>query len=48
MVFSLLEVAKEIVKNHLDSYPELKGHYERTGNIPAIKKWIETRPEPKY
>ena len=34
----------EQVKTQIDSYPELKAHCERIGNIPNIKKWIETRP----
>jgi len=42
IVFSMIDM--EPIKQQLDSYPELKCHYERIGNIPKIKKWISTRP----
>jgi len=39
-----IEILKKHFGNRFDSYPELMAHYERIGNIPSIKKWIETRP----
>ncbi|CAJ0950600.1 unnamed protein product, partial [Mesorhabditis belari] len=32
-------------ENYLEKYPEAKAHMEKIHSIPAIRKWIETRPE---
>ncbi|KAK5986592.1 GST C-terminal domain-containing protein [Trichostrongylus colubriformis] len=31
-----------------DGFPEVKAHSEKVRSIPALKKWIETRPETKF
>ncbi|CAJ0927243.1 unnamed protein product, partial [Mesorhabditis belari] len=31
--------------HYLDKYPEVKAHMEKVHSIPAIKKWIQTRPD---
>ncbi|KIH45135.1 glutathione S-transferase protein [Ancylostoma duodenale] len=31
-----------------DGFPEVKAHAEEVRSIPALKKWIETRPETKF
>ncbi|KAK6029899.1 hypothetical protein OSTOST_03976 [Ostertagia ostertagi] len=28
-----------------DGFPEVKAHAEKIRSIPALKKWIETRPD---
>ncbi|XP_020901884.1 probable glutathione S-transferase 5 isoform X2 [Exaiptasia diaphana] len=44
MVFYCLDLV-HIVKDLLGDHPELKAHFERVGNVPGIKKWVETRPK---
>ncbi|CAJ0598692.1 unnamed protein product [Cylicocyclus nassatus] len=41
------EVAKKIPTLY-DGYPEIKAHAEKVRSNPALKKWIETRPETKF
>ncbi|VDL83413.1 unnamed protein product [Nippostrongylus brasiliensis] len=31
-----------------DGFPEVKAHAEKVRSIPAIKKWIETRPKSEF
>ncbi|CAJ0605915.1 unnamed protein product [Cylicocyclus nassatus] len=41
------EFAKKI-PNLYDGFPEIKAHAEKVRSNPALKKWIETRPETKF
>ncbi|VDM79124.1 unnamed protein product [Strongylus vulgaris] len=31
-----------------DGFPEIKAHAEKVRSNPALKKWIETRPQTKF
>ncbi|KHJ81993.1 glutathione S-transferase protein [Oesophagostomum dentatum] len=41
------EFAKKIPTLY-DGFPEIKAHAEKVRSIPALKKWIETRPQTKF
>ncbi|CAJ0605914.1 unnamed protein product [Cylicocyclus nassatus] len=41
------EMSKK-VPNLLEGYPEIKAHAEKVRSNPALKKWIETRPETPF
>ncbi|WKX93328.1 hypothetical protein Q1695_010964 [Nippostrongylus brasiliensis] len=36
------------VPDFYTGFPEVKAHYEKVRAIPALKKWIETRPETPF
>ncbi|VDM78670.1 unnamed protein product [Strongylus vulgaris] len=36
------------VPNLYDGFPEIKAHAEKIRSHPALKKWIETRPQTKF
>jgi len=36
---------REPLQKVLDNYPELKGHYQRVGEVPGITAWVEKRPK---
>ncbi|CAJ0605928.1 unnamed protein product [Cylicocyclus nassatus] len=40
--------ASKKVPNLLEGYPDIKAHAEKVRSNPAIKKWIETRPETPF
>ncbi|ETN81236.1 hypothetical protein NECAME_17928 [Necator americanus] len=47
----LAECASEFAKKTptiFDGFPEIKAHAEKVRSNPALKKWIETRPETKF
>ncbi|EPB80175.1 hypothetical protein ANCCEY_00730 [Ancylostoma ceylanicum] len=47
----LAETSAEFVKKFptiYDGFPEVKAHAEKVRSNPALKKWIETRPETKF
>ncbi|KIH60341.1 hypothetical protein ANCDUO_09414 [Ancylostoma duodenale] len=41
------EFAKDFPSTY-DGFPEVKAHAEKIRSIPALKKWIETRPVTKF
>ncbi|KHJ90796.1 glutathione S-transferase protein [Oesophagostomum dentatum] len=36
------------IPEFLDGFPEVKAHMEKVRSIPALKKWIETRPDTPF
>ncbi|VDO85502.1 unnamed protein product [Heligmosomoides polygyrus] len=43
----MAEVAKKVPTLY-DGFPEVKAHSEKIRSIPALAKWLQTRPETKF